>query len=246
MSCLRSFFHLSILLALTFGLAACAGAFEKTPAPVAGSTRVPAAQAAPMPNSVVNAIGDSNVEQADAQLQKSGSQFDLIFVSTKSTGVQADIYRDLRQRNIRATTGPDEGIDTQGESCYPNCVFIPREEADAISVEAWIEVLRHEYRHIIQEKNNPDMARDFRNSQGLFTTYAAFSEACADYGIDVEPLYHAQERIDRLKQVLGAVRQGLLDRACDGDKLAYQTLLDQYNQSAGYSGAFGDLFPPYE
>jgi hypothetical protein len=209
----------------------------------AGPTPPPAPPHQPT-SYVVNGIGGSNVEQAHAQLQQQGNHVYLIVVSSDSPGIEGQIYRDLIQRNIRATVGPDEGFDTHGEFCYPNCVFVPREAANAISVQAWVDVLRHEYRHITQAENNPNMAQDFRNPSGEFTTYAAFEEACADYGLNVAPIYHAQVRMDQLKNVLGPARQSLIERACAGDKNAYQTLLDQYDQRAG-QGAFALLFPPF-
>ncbi len=231
---------------MTAGLVACAGDSTRTAIPKIPMTETPAVSGTSAPNLVVNADGNSNVEQAHAQLQNDGNQVYLVIVSNQSTGLEHDIYQDLRERNIRATTGPDEGIDTHGEFCYPDCVFVPKEEVNAISVQAWADVLRHEFRHIVQAKNNPNLAKDFRSPNGQFTTDAAFSEACADYGLNVDLAYHAQERMDQLKRVLGSERQSLIDRACQGDKPAYQTLVDQYNQKSGYSGAFGDLFPPYE
>lgn len=194
---------------------------------------------------VVNGTGDSNVEQAHAFLQGEGNSVYLIIVSDESTGVEGQIYRDLVKRHFRATTGPDEGIDTHAEVCYPDCVFVTRQEVNAIGVSAWIEVLRHEYRHITQALNNPLMAQDFRDPDGLFTPYAAFSEACADYGLNVAPVYEAQARIDRLIEVLQADEQGLIDQACQGDKASYQSLVEDYDQNMGDVGAFRKLFPPY-
>jgi hypothetical protein len=195
---------------------------------------------------VVNGTGNSNIEQAHLRLQSQDDPVYLVIVSSQSTGIEGEIYRDLRQRHFRTTTGPDEGVDTKGEFCYPNCVFVLSGEVNAISIDSWVRVLQHEYRHITQAKNNPSIAQDFRDPNGMFTPYAAFSEACADYGLNVAPVYHAQERIDRLKNVVGTDQQGLIDQACGGDKSAYQNLVDQYNQEVGQTFAFQELFPPYQ
>jgi hypothetical protein len=197
---------------------------------------------------VVDGSGNSNAERAHLILQSDSEPGDpvyLVIVSGQSTGVEGEIYRDLRQRGFRTTTGPDEGIDTSSEFCYPGCVFVLAEEVNAIGVNSYMRVLQHEYRHIVQAKNNPTMARDFRDPGGLFTPYGAFSEACADYGLNVAPIYRAQQRIDRLKSVLGSDSQGLIDEACRGDKPAYQDLVDRYDQAVGEATAFQELFPPY-
>ncbi len=195
---------------------------------------------------MVNGTGDSNVEQAHARLLGEGNRVYLILVSDRSTGLEGEIYRDMIRRDIRATAGPDEGFDTHGEFCSPDCVYVPAEDANAITPDSWYDVLRHEYRHVVQSKNNPDMAKDFRDSSGRFTTYAAFSEACADYGLYVAPQYQAQARIDQLKQALGAAGQNLIDRACMGEVPAYQALMAQYDQANGTNGSFALLFPPFE
>jgi hypothetical protein len=197
---------------------------------------------------VVNGDGNSNAGRAHLLLQSEadpGNPVYLIIVSGQSTGVEGEIYRDLRQRGFRTTTGPDEGIDTSSEFCYPDCVFVLGDQVNAIGVNSYMRVLQHEYRHIVQVKNNPNMAQDFRDPGGMFTPYGAFSEACADYGLNVAPIYRAQQRIGQLKNVLGADRQGLIDQACAGDKSAYQDLVDQYNQKVGRATAFQELFPRY-
>ncbi len=207
-------------------------------------TSVPSNAAAP-PNYVVNGTGNSNVERAHARLLSEGYKVYLILVSSRSPGVEGQIYRDLIARHFRSTTGPDEGFDTRGEFCYPNCVFVPQQDANVISASGWVGVLRHEYRHITQAKNNPNMAQDFRLPNGLFTSYAAFSEACADYGLNEAPVYHASYRINRLKSVVGIQQQSLIDGACQGNMPAYQNLVAQYNQRPGTPNAFQRLFPIY-
>jgi hypothetical protein len=198
------------------------------------------------PGSVVDDLGESTAGQAVARLQDEGLQTTLIIVSANSTGVELEIYQDMRQRMIRGTAGPDEGIDTRSQRCYPYCVFIPFEERNALSVDAWVLVLRHEYRHMVQAVHNPTMASDYRVAGGgFFTTYAAFSEACADYGLNVSTLYHAQERIDQLKAVVGAGMQALIDQACLGDTPSYDKLALAYNQNRGSEPEFAELFPPY-
>src|SRR5207244_2429590 len=97
-----------------------------------------------------NDRGSSNVEVAHERLQQEPMQTTLIIVSDTSSGVEGNIYRDLLARNFRSSTGPDEGIDTHSLSCYPNCVFVPAPEVNALSVDGWVQVLRHEYRHMVQ------------------------------------------------------------------------------------------------
>jgi len=196
-------------------------------------------------NHIINGDGHSQVEQAVPILESQVDPFYLIIVSSRSTGVEADIYRDLRLRFFRTTTGPDEGIDTHTEFCYPSCIFVLAEEVNAIPVSSWLRVLMHEYRHIIQAKNNPTLAQDFRDPGGTFTSYGAFSEACADYGLNVAPVYHAQVRIDQLKRVLGPDDQALIDQACRGDKIAYGDMVEYYVQKVGQGNAFEVLFPRY-
>ncbi len=201
--------------------------------------------AAATPGYVVNGTGHSNVEQAHASLLGEGYKVYLILVSYRSTGVEGQIYRDLIARHFRSTTGPDEGIDTRGEFCYPNCVFVPVQDANVIGASGWVGVLRHEYRHITQAENNSNMAHDFRSPNGVFTSYAAFSEACADYGLNEALVYHAGYRINRLTSVLGIQQQTLIDAACSGNMSAYQNLVARYNQQLGNPRAFAQWFPPY-
>ncbi len=229
-----------LALALILTLAACA-------APPGSAVDVP-----PIPTLhrasayIVNPVGMSNVEQAHEQLEAEGNRVYLILISHDSPGAQELIYWDLQARQIRATTGPDEGIDTSALSCYPDCVFVRREDAGSLTVETWTRVLRHEYRHIEQVRNNPELAHDFRSPDSRFTPYAAFMEACADYGLNVKYSYHAQERIDALKQTLGPAMDGILDRACKGDLWAYRLVHDTYDRPHGGSGAFEQLFPSYD
>ncbi len=89
------------------------------------------------------------------------------------------------------------------------------------------------------------MAQDFRNSNGVFTPYGAFSEACADYGLNEAPVYQAAYRVNRLYTVLGYSQQDLIQSACSGDVPAYQTVVTEYNQAVGQTSAFVRLFPPY-
>lgn len=196
---------------------------------------------------LVNGSKTTSAAQAQAQLFQEGLRFYLIVVSPNSTGLEGEINQDLVKRNFRATTGPDEGFDTQSLECHPNCVFVPAEVADALSVEGWRNVLAHEQRHMVQAANNPDLAREFRRTEeSLFSTYAAFLEACADDGIYVaEETYHASERMPQLKNGLGAAREGELERACEGFKDAYQGIVTAYEAKAG-QGAFAKLFPPYK
>jgi hypothetical protein len=196
---------------------------------------------------LINGDKTTNVARAQAELFQEGLRFYLIIVSAKSTGLEGEIYQDLIKRNFRATTGPDEGFDTQSLECHPNCVFVPAEVANALSVPSWKNVLKHEQRHMVQAANNPDMAREFRRTEeSLFTTYAAFLEACADDGIFVgEEVYHASERMPKLKQVIGAENKTLLERACEGFPDAYQTIGTQYEAKQG-AGSFAKLFPPYK
>lgn len=197
------------------------------------------------PNHIVNGNGSSRVEHALPLLESQVGPVILIIVSNQSAGVEGDIYRDLHRRLFRTTTGPDEGIDTKSEFCYPTCIFVLSEEVNAIGVSAWVRVLQHEYRHVTQAKHNSTLAQDFRDVSGAFTPYGAFSEACADYGLGVAPVYRAQQRIDQLKRVLGPDQQGLIDGACAGDKSAYGDMVTQYDQKVGQPNAFQGLFPPY-
>jgi hypothetical protein len=205
----------------------------------------PTAPATP-PRIVVDDSGESTAGQAVVRLRADGLPMTLVIVSENSTGDDLAVYQDLHERMLRATAGPDEGIDIRSERCYPYCVFVPFDERNALSVDAWTLVLRHEYRHMLQASHNPNMASDFRApGGGLFTTYAAFSEACADYGLNVSTLYHAQERIDQVKMVIGGGAQALLDQACAGDKTAYDMLVQTYNQNRDAAPEFAQLFPQY-
>lgn len=194
----------------------------------------------------VNANPQTNVAKAQALIYDEGIRFYLVVLSKDSTGLEADIYQDLVERNIRATTGPDEGFNTDSLKCSPNCVFVPTEVVDALSVESWANVLKHEHRHMIQASHNPTMADDFRDAEGLFTTFAAFLEVCADDGIYVgEEIYHASVRMPQLKKVLGDANQSVLKSACEGDKDAYQKVTQLYEQETGQQGSFAKLFPQY-
>lgn len=228
------FLALSLLCLSMF--AGCAG--RGTPP---GGSAQPVATASPL----TAAPDASTVEQAVALVSAEGDRFTLRIVTSESKGVESDIYWDLTERNYRATTGPDEGIDTHGESCYPACLYVREQDVNALPIETWAEVLHHEWRHVEQARNNPQLARDFRGQDHMFTPYAAFMEACADYGINVEELYHAQERIDNLKAALGPSLSGTLNQACKGDHGAYQAIVSQYNSREGSSNAFTTLFPQY-
>jgi len=188
----------------------------------------------------------TQLELAHARLAAQGFQFELNVVAPWSTGVALAIYRDLRLRRYRSTTGPDEGIDTHSLACYPGCVFVPYQEVNVLAVDRWVAVLQHEYRHVIQATHNPTMAADFRSGPtGLFTSYGLFSEVCADYGINVAPGYRAYTRMTGLKRVLGAGRQLLIDQACQGGKPSYDAMVYAYNQIRRSTRAFAYLFPRY-
>lgn len=190
---------------------------------------------------------DTNVAKAQARLFRQGLRFYLIVVSAESVNLEQAIYRDLVKRNVRATTGPDEGFDTSRLKCYPNCVFVAAYAVNTLGIEFWANVLRHEQRHMVQAANNPNMARDFRDAQGNFTTYAAFAEACADEGICVaEEIYHASERMPKLRATLGVTNTARLERACQGDTVAYRNVVETYEAKLGERGAFAKLFPPYK
>lgn len=168
----------------------------------------------------------------------------LIILSEDSTGLEGEIYARLRRRKFRATTGTDDGFDTREIPYCPNCILVPVEEVDALTVASWKRVFLHEARHLIQLRRNPDLARDFRSS-GRFTTYAAFCEACADDGLYTTPVYHARERMAALRVAIGEKNELLLARACQGDREAYQELVRLYEAQNEGGGAFADLFPPY-
>jgi hypothetical protein len=188
----------------------------------------------------------SNVERAYQQMVKSGDldAITLLILSPASSGLEGRIYAHLRLRKFRATTGPDEGIDTRSLACYPGCIFVPVEEVNALGVGGWMEVLQHEARHVEQLINNPDLARDFVDEHGGRSLYAGFCEACADDGIYTTPLYYARERMARLRDLLGAGREPLIQRACKGEKVAYQQVNTLYDQLIGKPGAFAELFRP--
>jgi hypothetical protein len=210
----------------------------------ASNSPIPAATNAPL-GPRANDQGSSTVEVAYARLQQEAMKTTLVIVSSASTGVEGDIYRDMRARIFRSSTGPDEGIDTHGLACYPNCVFVPAEEVNALTVDVWAIVLRHEYRHMVQASHNPNMASDFRGSDGGFTVYAAFSEACADFGLNVAPVYQAQMRMEQLRGVLGADQQPLIDQACQGDRPSYDKVVQMYNSAKSSDQAFALLYPAY-
>ena len=151
----------------------------------------------------------------------------------------------MRARVFRSTTGPDEGIDTHSLPCYPNCVFVPIEEVNVLTVGTWMQVLRHEYRHMLQASHNPNLAADFRGPDGRFTSYGAFSEACADAGLNVAPIYQARARLDQLRATLSAAQQPLIDQACQGDRPSYEQLVLLYNTALSSPQAFALLFPTY-
>jgi hypothetical protein len=195
---------------------------------------------------LIGTTPDTNVAQAQARLLAQGLRFYLNVISPESTGIEQEIYQDLIRRDLRATTGPDEGISTSALPCAPNCDFVPIHAVNEISVESWVNVLRHEQRHMVQAANNPNLAHDFRAANGVFTTYAAFEEVCADDGIYVgEPLYHTSERMSKLKMVLGAGNALTLQEACEGDKAAYENIVRAYESRLGGVGSFAQLFPPY-
>lgn len=213
-------------------------AFPEAPAAPKGTI-----QAAP--SETLAEVEESNAGHAYEQLKREGNDFTMIVVSSLSTGLEQQIFADLEKRDYRATTGPDEGYDTSTLACYPNCVIVRQDALDAVPAESWVRVLQHEQKHMVQLRNNSDLAKDFRLADGTFTTYAAFAEACADYGLNVGEDYHAQERIDRLKSVLGAQAESVLDSACQGDKAAYSRLMQEYNEALGQASAFAELYPPY-
>ena len=152
-------------LLFVWALAGCGSAPASAPSPaptvvaITASTAMPLTTLQPVSSS---GSGQTSVEQAHGRLVEEGLKMTLVLVSDKSTGTEGDVYRDLRFRDIRATTGTNEGIDTHSLACYPYCVFVPVEEANALKVEAWEGVLRHEYRHMLQASNNPTLAQDFR------------------------------------------------------------------------------------
>lgn len=196
---------------------------------------------------LVNGNKSTNVAQAQAELFQEGLRFYLIIVSSSSTGLEAEIYQDLVKRNFRATTGPDEGFDTQSLECHLSCVFVPLDVVNALTVPSWKSVLRHEQRHMLQAANNPDLAREFRRTEtSLFSTYAAFLEACADEGILVaDETYLSSVRMPRLRQTLGANAKTMIDRACEGYREDYDSVVQMYDAKQG-AGSFANLFPPYK
>ena len=78
------------------------------------AAQTPAAQATP-PKVVVDDSGESSAGQAVVRLRADGLPMTLVIVSENSTGVELAVYQDLHQRMIRATAGPDEGIDIRSE-----------------------------------------------------------------------------------------------------------------------------------
>jgi len=209
-------------------------------AEISGAGALPAGSGA-----IVHGPGGSNVARAFRRLADAGEMdgIELVILTPREGGLRGEIYRVLRRRKFRATTGPDEGIDTRSLSCYPGCIFVPVEEVDAISVSDWISVLRHEARHVAQLRHNPEMAWDFVQN-GRRTVYAGFCEACADDGLYTTPLYYAEERMARLREVVGAENEPLVQRACGGDRAAYETLRALFDRLSDESGSFDTLFQP--
>lgn len=220
---------------------------HSTPTRARTATRPPPLPTGPWTAALLGGGTDSNVARAHARLWQDGLQLAVLVVSPRSEGVQQEIYRDLVKRNLRATTGPDEGFDTRTVQCFPNCVFVPLEAVNSISVESWVNVLRHEQRHMVQAANNPDLAQAFRPDHTKpFTTYAAFLEVCADDGIYVgEPFYHTLERMSRVRAALDVADLPLLKLACEGNPTAYNSVVNAYERKAGGPGSFASLFPPY-
>jgi hypothetical protein len=194
---------------------------------------------------IIGAQAESGVTAAFSQLVRGGSLRGaaLVIVDETSTGLEGRIYARLRRRKFRATTGPDEGIDTRGATWGPYCVYVPREAVDAISLASWQGVLLHEARHLTQLRNNPDLAEDFTAPDGGRSIYAGFCEACADDGLYTTPLYYARERMARLRAVMGPEAEPLIQRACAGYQDAYEALRFRYDQAAE-AGAFDRLFVP--
>ena len=235
-----------LCLAAACGPAGQAGARQPTVNPTIDPTATAQPPPPPAMPTVVNGSGNSNAETAFARLQGEEPAGTLIVVDENSSGIEGDINRDLMRRHFRSTTGPDEGIDTHGLACYPRCLFVLRSAADLLSVDEWMNVLRHEYRHTTQALNNPQMASDFRDTSGRVTTYGAFSEACADDGLNVAPVYQSAERLGELRATSGHDQEPLIDRACSGDKSAYAKVVQLYNERRGSDNAFSTLFPPYD
>ncbi len=196
-------------------------------------------------DAVVHGPSSSNVARAFRSLAAAGEMdgIELVILTSRDDDLRGDIYRLLRRRKFRATTGPDEGIDTRSLSCYPGCIFVPGEEVDAISVSGWVDVLRHEARHVEQLRHNPEMAWDFVQN-GRRTIYAGFCEACADDGLYTTPLYYARERMARLREVVGTENESLVQRACRGDRAAYETLRALFDRLVDEGGGFDVLFQP--
>ncbi len=195
---------------------------------------------------IINPTGGSRAEEAYRALVDEGplSGVTLVLLDSNATGVEGTIYQSLRLRKFRATTGPDERIDTHSLPYCPACSFVPREEADAISVASWRGVLLHEARHVVQAINNPDMAADFAGPDGGFSVYAAFCEACADEGLNTTRMYRAAERMPALREAVGSDGVELVERACAGHKDAYIALRALYDRLEG-EGAFDRLFKPF-
>ena len=215
--------------------------------PPAEPTRTPTPTRPLSDYRIAYGAGDSTAEQAFRLLvdeERLDSSIYLVILSDTSGGLEGQIYGVLRRRKFRATTGPDEGIDTRSLFCAPGCIFVPTEEKNALGIGGWQEVLLHEARHVEQLSNNPNMARDFVTADGGRSLYAGFCEACADDGLYTTPLYYAKERLEKLRSVVGPEREELVARACHGDKDAYRDLSALYNQLVGDPGAFGELFRP--
>jgi len=195
---------------------------------------------------VVNPIGGSKAEIVYRELVDEGPLRGVTLAILDGSGSEVErvIHESLRRRKFRATTGPDERIDTHSLPYCPACIFVPREEVDSISVASWRGVFLHEARHAVQAVNNPDMAADFAGPAGGFSVYAAFCEACADEGLNTTRMYRAKERMPVLREALGADQKALVDRACAGHKEAYAELRALYDRLEG-EGAFDRLFRPF-
>lgn len=184
----------------------------------------------------------SNINTALSRLAEEGIHLTVYIVSKNSEGIHLEVYKDLVNRRIAATVGPDEGIDTSSVPNYPNIVFLMSGYENRSPSFLYL-LLRHEWWHTIQASNNPNMANDFteNNSGKRFGPYGAFSEACAEvYGGDVTTGYRDLE----LKLILKEFDKNLVDKACAGNISAYLKLVNQVVQKLG-PGKFERMFPPY-
>ena len=196
---------------------------------------------------VVRPIGGTHVERAYEELVRRDMlrRVTLILLDADVGGVEKRIYDSMKRRKFRATTGPDEGIDASGVPGCPRCIFVPRDDANVISIASWQGILIHEKRHLSQAAVNTTLAMDFRGDAGQFTSYAAFCEACADDGLFTTPMYRSRERLAQLREVVGAENAALLEQACRGDKTAYSELALLHDSLVQEPGAFEELFRPY-